>query len=408
MIKANVFKIILDNERVAFNSAIIERNDNSYALVIDKSVKRYRTYQNLFFRLVDGLYKINYTKESELKTSNNPKVQTKKINNKNLFDNFIEYQNSVKLNIETKYFELINNPDIHKEKNKEFYDLFGADVNNLLVIDYTKDNLLDKNLKLISQTYDIAHSIQEFVESIIIQDYSKAILEIESKHRFDFESLSMGALNILVNLKRYAKELLGDDVIDERVSFGLVNKCIQTTFYIPKNDLLNINSEVTAKKLSEIKQSNISITNDDELNISSVVNDIFKDEDIDSLKFTFQEELNNDSKIQKVDVYKSNFDKINLKTAIKEFKDKKTLDILSSTFLIDDIKGMYNERRTEYIFIDKQTNTKYRKVFINNKLTQDDKQVKAKLLLFVKKELNAKITFEKDTKNNDIKTIELV
>lgn len=407
MIKANIFKITLDNGRVAFNSAIIERNDNTYALVIDKTVKRYRTYQNLFFRLVDGLYKIDYINENELKTSNNPKIKTKQINNKNMFDNFEEYKNSVKLNTETKYFELVNNPEIHTEKNKEFYNLFDVGVSDLLVIDYSKGNLLDDSLKLIAQTYDIQHNIKDFVESIIIQDYSKAILEIESKHRFDFESLSMGALNILGSLKKYAKELLGDDVIDERVSFGLANKCIQTTFYIPKNDLLNINSGVTVKKLSEIKQSNILITNDDELNVSSVVSEIFKDDDIDSLKFTFQEELGNDQNIEQVNLYKSNFDKVNLKTAIKEFKDKKTLDTFTSTFLIDDIKGIYNERRTEFIFIDTATNIKYRKVFVNNKLTEEEKIVKANILLFVKKELNAKITFNKDTKQNDIKTIEL-
>ncbi len=406
MIKANIFKIILDTNRTAFNAAIIERNNNTYALVIDKSIKRYKTYQNLFFRLVDGLYKIDYVRENDLRTSTNPDIKTKRINNKNLFDNFEDYKNSTTLNIETKYFELVNNPDIHLVKNKEFYDLFGSSVNDLLVIDYSKNNLLDKNLKLIAPFYDMTHKLQDFVETIIIQDYSKGTLEIESKYRFDFDSLNIGALNILGSIKRYAKELFGEDAIDERVSFGLVNKCIQTTFYIPKNDLLTSNSTSTTQKLDEISHSNILIKDETKLNIASIVNDVFKDDNIESLKFSFQEEIDS-NKVQEVNIYKNSFDKLKLKTSIKEYKNKQNFESLTTTFLIDDVKGV-QKISTTYHFIDKVTNIKYKKVFKNN-CNNADKIAKAKLLLLPQNsEIKVEIKYNKISKDHDIESIKLL
>ena len=404
MIKANIFKITLENGRVAFNSAIIERNNGSYALIIDTSIKRYRTYQNLFFRLVDGLYKINFTNEKELKVSNTPKIKTKNIDNKNLFDNFIEYKNSVELNVISENFELT---PIEIEKNNHFFQLFSTKTDKLLIVDYS-NTLLDENLKLIAPVYNINNTIKEFLQEIIIKDYSKATLEIESKEGIDFNNLTLDMFKLLANTSNKLEHIIGKNLFNDRVAIALNNKCIQTIVYIPKSEELRIGLSVANEKFEEINNSNIMIKDDDKFNIASVVTDVFKSSDIDNMKFSFQEKLNDDTSISLVNIDKINFNKEDLKTSIKEFKDKKKIDTLSSEFLIDTYKGIYDEKRTEYIFIDKNTDAKYRKIFMNSKLTNEEKSIKAKLLLFVKKEIKATITFNGNTKNKDIDNIELI
>lgn len=405
MINAMIFKITLPNERVAFNSAIIERND-SFALIIDKNIKRYKTYQNLFFRLTGGEYKIEFINKNDLKNIGKPKVVEKRINNKNFFNNFKEFSNGNFFDVTSDVYELSPNG---LDKNNEFFTAFGIS-DNISIIDYKKsEKLLDSNFKLIASRFEFTNTISKIFEEIVNQDFSKAILEVESKDKIDFNNLTMGALNVLTNIKSNIKHLLGKDSINNRVTVALANKCIQTTFYIPKTEVLSIQSEVTNKNLLEIHSANLLVKDDDKLAVASVVEELFKDNEIDNFKFSFQNDLKDINSIKEVNINKSDFDKVDLRNEIKKFKNKEKFKSLTSTFLIDDITGVQSNRKTNFIFIDKLTKEKYRLSFDNQNLTDEKQALKLKLLIIpIKSEIDAKISFDQNSKQNNIVTIDLV
>jgi len=117
-----IFK--LSNGREALVCYIVEK-DKDVFLNIDKDIKRYRTYLNLFFRIIDGRYKMDYLVNKE-------NIKTIRIDCGNIYLNLKEYYKKF-----CKDFELIIEEDVDKTNG------------NYLEIKYKKGGLLDKNTNLI-------------------------------------------------------------------------------------------------------------------------------------------------------------------------------------------------------------------------------------------------------------------
>lgn len=390
MIKSTVFNIILDNDRKAFNSAIIERN-GYHTIIIDKSIKRYETYQNLFFRLIHGVYKIDFLRKK--KNEPDRELFSSKIKNKNIFDNLKEYSN---LNhpycVNDISFDLT---PIELENNIKFYEAFGNSTNFLVFDYYSNTHLLNDNFELNLDTYTYSESISNFLKKIVEEDYSIATLELESYNRIDFKNLSVGLLGIFSSLKTNIKQLLGECVLEDRVALSIENKCLQTKFFIPKSEELNIQSSVTKDNLEEIHLSNIDINETDKLSTSLVVDNIFNNKEIDTIKFTFQNNISSNEIIE-ISLQNSDFNLKDLKKEIKDFRDRSNTEEIEGNFLINELKGIYDERRTEFILIKQDTDEKYKLIFNNKNITEEERVIKAKLILSAGQDvIKAKINYKK-------------
>ena len=390
MIKSTVFNIILDNDRKAFNSAIIERN-GYHTIIIDKNIKRFETYQNLFFRLIQGVYKIDFLRKK--KTESDSEIFSTKIKNKNIFDNLKEYSNLNHPYVANDiFFDLT---PIELESNIEFYEAFGNSTNFLVFDFYENTSILNDNYELNIDTYTYRESISNFLKKVVEEDYSIATLELESYNRIDFKNLSVSLLGVFSSLKTNIKQLLGECVLEDRVALSIENKCLQTKFFIPKSEELNVQSTVTKDNLAEIHLSNIDINETDKLSTSLVVDNIFNNKEIDTLKFTFQNNISSNEIIE-ISLQNSDFNLKDLKKEIKDFRDRSNTEETEGNFLINELKGIYDERRTEFILIKQDTEEKYKLVFNNKHITDEEKVIKAKLILSVGQDaLKAKLHYKK-------------
>ncbi len=394
MIQSIIFEKKLENGRIAFRGAIIERNIG-YTLLVDTSIKRFDVYKNLFFRIVDGKFKIEFIDQASYNKSGRVNPAIFKIDKNNPFDNIKEY---VQKDDTCLIQEFVLSP-AKIVNNRIFFEKLHA----IHCVDFIYKNLLNESCELVSACNEWNQTIEDLVNKIIELDYSKAVYELETIQKIDFDSLTSELMMYLSQVGNHLKHLLGIDGFDRRMAFQLANKCIQTTAYIPKNieiDISNID-----KKISEINQKNTSISDEEEYQISKVIQDVFKSENMDLMKFDFYENINNASTKKTLEIKKDNLEKNQLKKSIKEYEDKKRQSIkeLTSEFFIDGVGGLANEERAIYYLIDKKTNTKYRK-----KILEGDTKNRGVLFskLMQKKSFLAKITFVSISKNKDIESIE--
>jgi hypothetical protein len=406
MLKSIVFKIIMGNGRTAFNGAVLESpRDDKFYIFIDTSIKRYNTYMNLFLRIFDGKYSMEYVSVNELKRTHKPKLKVDKIKYPNIFNNFLDYKERfATFNIDYKEFE------VSLSSMDSFLSFFNC--SNYISLETETGNLLTDNLKLQKEFTQINMSLKDYLIGIFNNGYSKAILTVENMQDFDkinFSALSINDMNLLSNLSSFLQSILLSQYKNNKVFYGIENKCLQVTAYIPKNELLESNSQVFGETLENIKTNNFNISDEEGFNSAKVVNDIFKiSSSLDYLQFSFQDNLLNGNTIKDNKLFIKDFDKNKLDKSIKKFQKefKGQLEELESTFIIDGIDGIYNPKRTIYFLLDcNDDNKKYRFV-----VKSSDNGMRNKLLNIQKNgnNINARIKYKKHSRYRDIQSIAIV
>ncbi len=324
MIKSLNFKIFV-GEKLAFNGVIIERNDNTYGLIIDKSVRLNRVYQNTFFLILEGRYKLDFINKKEFeekKSTIDCKVETIKIDEKTPFDNinkYIEIFGDKNLKTEVYNFELKVN--INDEVDK-LCKTFGEEEKELIFIPYKKGELLDEECKLIADKYIGNITLKNIIEKIKKEDYAEAILEIESANKINFQDLSIQALEILENIRNNFSKL---NLIpsSNKVRFALNNKCIQTVVYLQKTVELKESIENNIKNFNEIKNSNFSNIDDSNINVAKVMENILSNKEVNNFKFSYRD--NETLETNLFEIVKDEKKIETLKKNIKSYEDSKKI-----------------------------------------------------------------------------------